>query len=127
MDLETKTLLSNELDTERFGQSWTIKKIIPEFQTTLIYGDEGSYKTFVAINIAIQVQNGFSDLEETKKTGQYFTFVEKIKLDSRNEWTQFTTFIQTQNQWKLVLKSLVFVTKHVLEVNQYCLNHDIGF
>lgn len=127
MDLETKTLLSNGLDAERFSQTWTVKKIISENQTTILFGDEGSYKTFIAINIAIQVQNGFSDLGETKKTGVLYLCLEnqigfKERMDAVHHLYPDAEPIRISFE-----KFSICNQKHVLEVNQYCLNHDIGF
>jgi len=126
MDL-TKTILSNELDTERFGQTWIVKKIIPEHQTTIIYGDEGSYKTFIAINIAIQVQNGFCDLEETKKTGVLYLCLEnqigfKERMDAVHHLYPNAEPIRISFEKFSICKS-----QHVQEVSQYCLDNDIGF
>lgn len=127
MDLETKTLLSNELDAERFSQTWIVKKIISENQTTILFGDEGSYKTFIAINIAIQVQNGFSDLGETKKTGVLYLCLEnqigfKERMDAVHHLYPDAEPIRISFE-----KFSICNQKHVLEVNQYCLNYDIGF
>jgi len=127
MDLEKTVLLSNELDTERFSQTWTVKKVIPRHQTTILFGDEGSYKTFIAINIAIQVQNGFNDLGETKKTGVLYLCLEnqigfKERMDAVHDLYPNAEPIRIDTT-----KFNICNENHVLEVNQYCLNHDIGF
>ena len=76
MDLEKTARPSNQLDEETWGQSWLIEKVIPEYQTTVIFGDEDAYKTFVSISLAFQIQNGLKDLGETKKTGVLYLCLE---------------------------------------------------
>ena len=127
MDLETKTYLSNALDQNKFGQSWIIKKIIPQFQTTIIFGDEGAYKTFVALNLAIQVQNGLQDLEETKKTGVLYLCLEnQIGFKERMDAIHF--LYPNSEPIRISFEKFdILCEKDVVEVSAYCIKNEIGF
>ena len=50
MDLEKTVLFSHELGEETYGQKWLKEKVLPENQTTILFGKEDSYKTFIALN-----------------------------------------------------------------------------
>ena len=127
MDLEKTTLLSNDLDIDRFAQSWTVKKIIPENQTTILFGDEGSYKTFVATNLAFQVQNGLQEIAETKKTGVLYLCLEnqigfKERLEAIHCLYPNADAIRI-NCEKFNILSL----DDVKDVTNYCIAYEIGF
>ena len=126
-ELENKTLLSNELDQEKFGQSWTIKKYIPENQTTILYGDEGTYKTFVATNLTYQIQNGFQELEETKKTGVLYLCLEN-QIGFRERMEAISSLYPNSEPIKISFEKFdILDGKEVLAIVEYCVKHLIGF
>jgi len=127
MDLEKTTLLSNELDQERFGQTWTVKKVVPEKQTTILYGDEGSYKTFIALNLAFQIQNGLQEVAETKQTGVLYLCLEnQIGFKERTEAVH--SLYPNSEPIKLNFEKFdILDAKHVLAVTEYCKSYGIGF
>jgi len=127
MDLEKTARPSDSLDEETWGQSWLLEKIIPEFQTTVIFGDEDAYKTFVAISLAFQIQNGLKDLGETKKTGVLYLCLENHH--------GFLPRIEAINQLHENLEP-IFVDKDkfnicheedVVHVAKYCKRNGFGF
>ena len=127
MDLEKTTLLSNELDQEKFGQTWTLKKVVPENQTTILFGDEGSYKTFIALNLAFQIQNGLQELAETKQTGVLYLCLEN-QIGFKERTDAVHCLYKDSAPIKLNFEKFdVLDQKHVLAITEYCKSHEIGF
>ena len=127
MDLENTTVLSSELDKEKFGQTWTVKEVIPENQTTILFGDEDSYKTFIAINLAVQIQNGLQEVAETKQTGVLYLCLEnQIGLWQRINAIQ-SLYPKAESIRINPEKFDILDDKHVLAVTEYCRKYQIGF
>ena len=127
MDLEKTARPSNQLDEETWGQSWLIEKIVPEFQTTVIFGDEDAYKTFVSISLGFLIQNGLQELGETKKTGVLYLCLENHhgllpRIEAINELYE--------NLEPIIVDKDKFDICHdedVIHVAKYCKRNGIGF
>tara|TARA_R110000822_G_scaffold66037_2_gene161362 strand:- start:528 stop:1469 length:942 start_codon:yes stop_codon:yes gene_type:complete len=127
MDLENTTVLSSELDKEKFGQTWTVKEVIPENQTTILFGDEDSYKTFIAINLAVQIQNGLQEVAETKQTGVLYLCLEnQIGLWERINAIQ-SLYPNAEPIRINPEKFDILSEEDVIEVTAYCRKYQIGF
>lgn len=127
MDLEKTARPSNQLDEETWGQSWLIEKIVPEFQTTVIFGDEDAYKTFVSISLGFLIQNGLQELGETKKTGVLYLCLENHhgflpRLEAINELYEDLEPIIVDNS-----RFDICVGRDVSDVTEYCKKNGIGF
>jgi len=127
MDLEKNTLLSNELDEETFGQQWIVNKIVPRNQTTVIFGDEDAYKTFVAISLGFLIQNGLQELGETKKTGVLYLCLENQagflpRIEAINKLHEDLEPIRVNTEPFDILND-----EDVIAVAKYCKKHGIGF
>ena len=127
MDLENTTVLSSELDKEKFEQTWTVKEVIPENQTTILFGDEDSYKTFIAINLAVQIQNGLQEVAETKQTGVLYLCLEnQIGL-----WERINAIQSLYPNAEAIRinpeKFDILSEEDVIEVTAYCRKYQIGF
>jgi hypothetical protein len=126
MDLEKTVLFSHELDEETYGQKWLKKKVIPESQTTILFGKEGSYKTFIALNLAFQIQNGFQDIAETKQTGVLYLCLEnhfgfKARVDAIKVLYPNAESIRTDKT-----KFNILNEQDVIDVTAYCIKYEIG-
>ena len=126
MDLEKTVLFSHELDEETYGQKWLKKKVIPESQTTILFGKEGSYKTFIALNLAFQIQNGFQDIAETKQTGVLYLCLEnhfgfKARVDAIRVLYPNAESIRTDKT-----KFNILNEEDVIDVTAYCIRYGIG-
>ena len=116
MDLEKTVLFSHELDEETYGQKWLKKKVIPESQTTILFGKEGSYKT----------QNGFQDIAETKQTGVLYLCLEnhfgfKARVDAIKVLYPNAESIRTDKT-----KFNILNEEDVIDVTAYCIRYGIG-
>ena len=65
MSLDQNTHLSNNLPDAEYLQAWQIYKTVPLFQTTMLYAQEDHYKSFLALDIGMMVQNGINAIGET--------------------------------------------------------------
>ena len=68
--------LSNEIPKQENNALWLIEKIIAKNQTTILYGDEDTFKTPIATDLGFQVQNQFSDIGITQQTGVLYLCLE---------------------------------------------------
>lgn len=127
MDLEKNTRFSNELDEEIFGQTWLVEKIVPEHQTTVIFGKEDAYKTFVSISLGFLIQNGLQELGETKKTGVLYLCLENNhgflpRIEAINNLYEDLEPIRVNTE-----KFDILDDEDVVAVTRYCKKHQIGF
>ena len=84
LSMETKTnqkyefviYLSNEIPQLENEALWLIEKIIAKNQTTILYGDEDTFKTPIATDLAFQVRNKYSDIAITQQTGVLYLCLE---------------------------------------------------
>lgn len=84
LSMETKTnekygftiYLSNEIPNEEYQELWLIEKLIAKNQTTILYGDEDTFKTPIATDLAFQIQNDCSPLGTTQQTRVLFLCLE---------------------------------------------------
>lgn len=126
MNLELNVQHSDELG-EEYKQEWLIDKIIPKDQTTLGYGDEDSYKTFMALSLAFQVNNGFQELGSTERTGALY-----LCLENQSGFKERTEAIHKKYPSAIPLKISfspfnILDPNDVIELAVYCKNNDIGF
>ena len=127
MDLEKTVLFSHELDEETYGQKWLKEKVLPENQTTILFGKEDSYKTFIALNLAFQIQNGFQDIAKTKQTGVLYLCLEnhfglKARIDAIKVLYPNAESIRTDKT-----KFNILNEQDVIDVTAYCIKYGIGF
>ena len=127
MDCEKTTLLSNELDRDKFRQSWAVKKIVPKNQTTILFGDEGTYKTFVALNLTFQIQNGLQEISETEQTDVLYLCLEnqigfKERIDAIQHLYPNADAIRINFE-----KFNILSEEDVISVTAYCRKYQIGF
>ena len=76
MNKYTETLKQfNDLD-EEWEQKWLIESLIPEGEPILLYAPSGSYKTFIALHIALLIANGKNSLGESNKRKTLYLVLE---------------------------------------------------
>ena len=126
MNLEQNVELSTELG-KGWNQEWLMEKILPKNQTTMGYGDEDSYKTFTALNIAFQVNNGLQEIAMTNQTGVLY-----LCLENHSGFNERVKAIHKRYPSASNLKISrepfdILDTEDVYDLTQYCMNNDIGF
>jgi putative DNA primase/helicase len=126
MKQERSIVLSTELNG-RYNQEWLIEKIIPKNATTLGFGDEDSYKTFTALNIAFQINNGFQEIAKTIQTGVLY-----LCLENENGFEERIDAIHSKYPSAIPLK-ISFDTfdiqdqEDVYDLCRYCIDNEVGF
>ena len=68
--------LSNEIPKQENKELWLIENLIAKNQTTILYGDEDTFKTPIATDLAFQIQNNYLDIGITQQTGVLFLCLE---------------------------------------------------
>ena len=127
MSLEKSTHLSNNLPDEEYLQAWLIKKILPLNQTTMLYAQEDHYKSFLALDIGMMVQNGVSSLDVTQTARVLYLCLEnQIGFKERVQ----AIHLANPSYEPILINSLQFDicnSKVVERYIEYCIRNEIGF
>ena len=127
MNLEESSYLSNNLPDEEYLQAWLIKKILPLNQTTMLYAQEDHYKSFLALDIGMMVQNGVSSLDVTQTARVLYLCLEnQIGFKERVQ----AIHLANPSYEPIIINSLQFDicnSKVVERYIEYCIRNEIGF
>jgi len=127
MNLEQSTHLSNNLPDAEYLQAWLIKKILPLNQTTMLYAQEDHYKSFLALDIGMMVQNGVSSLDVTQTARVLYLCLEnQIGFKERVQ----AIHLANPSYEPILINSLQFDicnSKVVERYIEYCIRNGIGF
>jgi len=127
MNLEESTYLSNNLPDAEFIQAWQIFKVIPLNQTTMLYAQEDHYKSFLALDIGMMVQNGINAIGETQKaTVLYLCLENQIGFQERVR----AIHLANPSYEPILINSDQFDICNSKEADKYvswCINNGIGF
>lgn len=67
------SFLSFEQLKERYSSvSWVVKKLIPADATGIIFGETGSYKSFIAIDLSLHIAHGLPWCDQKTSKGSVF-------------------------------------------------------
>ena len=126
MSLEKNTHFSNNLPDE-YLQAWQIYKIVPLYQTTMLYAQEDHYKSFLALDIGMMVQNGINAIGETQKARVLYLCLEnQIGFKERVQ----AIHLANASYEPILINSQQFDIcdgHQVMKCIEYCLNNEIGF
>ena len=127
MSLEHNTYPSNNLPNEEFIQAWQIFKVIPLNQTTMLYAQEDHYKSFLALDIGMMVQNGINAIGETQKARVLYLCLEnQIGFQERVQ----AIHLANPSYEPILINSDQFDICNSHEADKYvswCINNGIGF
>ena len=76
MNKYTETLKQFDDLGEEWEQKWLIESLIPEGEPILLYAPSGSYKTFIALHIALLIANGKNSLGESNQRKTLYLVLE---------------------------------------------------
>ena len=127
MSLDQNTHLSNNLPDAEYLQAWQIYKTVPLFQTTMLYAQEGHYKSFLALDIGMMVQNGINAIGETQKTRVLYLCLEnQVGFQERVQ----AIHLANPSYEPILINSDQFDicdSEVVEEYIEYCIKNEIGF
>ena len=127
MNLKEGSYYSNNLPDELFAQAWLVKWIVPLNQTTMLYAKEDHYKSFLALDIGMMVQNGINAIGETQKANVLY-----LCLENQLGFQERVDAIHSTNQSfePIVIDTLQFdicnpevVAKYI----EYCIENEFSF